>query len=121
MPQTRLLHLARELERLSSEECFFYQQTPASGLQQFLNTQRELLTTADKLQRELAGEISYNPARLMDMEYPFDEELETISGLMAGVEEIKHSAVDSIDELPAKTELLSRSLRGHLTVVSSVA
>lgn len=121
MPQPRLLHLARELERLSSEECFYYQQAPAAGLQRFLSTQQELLTTADKLQRELAGEISYNPARLMDMEYPFDEELDAISDLMVGVEEIKHSAVDSIDELPAKAELLSRNLRGRLNVALSMA
>ncbi|MGH9378831.1 MAG: hypothetical protein ACRD1I_08530 [Terriglobia bacterium] len=114
MPQTRLLHLAQELERLSSEECFYYQQPRASGLHQFLNKQQELLTTADKLQRELAGEIRYNPSRLMGIEYPIDEDLETISDLMAGVEEIKRSAVDSIDELPARTELLSRNLRGRL-------
>lgn len=114
MPQTRLLHLAQELERLSSEECFYYQQPPASGLHQFLNKQQELLTTADKLQRELAGEIRYNPSRLMGIEYPIDDDLEAISDLMAGVEEIKRSAVDSIDELPARTELLSRTLRGHL-------
>lgn len=121
MPQPRLLHLARELERLSSEECFYYQQAPSDGLQQFLSTQQELLTTADKLQRELAGEIRYNPARLMDMEYPFDEELDAISNLMVGVEEVKHSAVDSIDELPQKAELLSRNLRGRLNMALSTA
>lgn len=121
MPQDRLLHLAMELERLSSEECFYYQQPRAAGLQQFLNKQQELLVIADKLQRQLADEVRYNPARLMDMEYPFDEELEKISGLMAGVEEIKQSAVESVDELPAKTELLSRSLRGRVNVTSIVA
>ncbi|MGH9407522.1 MAG: hypothetical protein ACRD3D_17010 [Terriglobia bacterium] len=114
MAQYRLLQLAQELERLGSEERFYYQQAASNALQEFLVKQQELLITAEKLQHELAGEIRYNPARLMGIEYPFDEELEAISGLMAGVEEIKRSAVHSVDELPVKTEMLARSLHERL-------
>ena len=114
MGQGRLLHLAQELERLGAEECFYYQSAAAPALQQFLNKQQELLITADKLQRELAGEIRYNPTRLMGIDYPLDEELDTISGLMAGIEEIKQSAVHSVDELPVKTEILAKTLQGRV-------
>jgi hypothetical protein len=113
MGQDRLLQLAQELERLGTEECFYYLQATGPAIRQFLNKQQELLITAEKMQRELAGEIRYNPARLMGIDYPITEELEAISGMMAGVEEIKQSAVDSVDELPARTEMLSKVLQGR--------
>lgn len=114
MGQDRLMHLAQELERLGTEECFYYQQATGPAIRQFLSKQQELLITAEKMQRELAAEIRYNPARLMGIDYPIAEELEAISGMMAGLEEIKVSAVDSVDELPARTEMLSRVLQGRL-------
>lgn len=113
MGRDRMQHLAQELERLGAEECFYHQRAAGPALQLFLNKQQELLVTADKLLRELAGEVRYNPARLMDIEYPLDEEIETISGLMAGIEEIKQSAVDSVDELPARTGALAKTLAGY--------
>lgn len=122
MAEQRLLRLTQDLERLGTEECYYEQQPPGAALGNFLEKQREVLITADKLMKELAGEIRFNPQRLMGIDYPLDDEIDSITHLLEGLEEIKRAAVHSVEELPAKMKMFAELLDGHLAgqMLSSV-
>lgn len=115
MAEQQLMQMAQVLERLGTEEWYYVKQPAGLALHDFLEKQREVLITAEKLGRELASAIRFNPERLMGIDYPLDDEINSISALLEGLEEIKHAAVHSIEELPAKTETFSRLLDGHLS------
>ncbi len=115
MAQERLMQLAQDLQRLGAEE-FYYnqQQEEGSRLHDFLENQRQVLITADKLEKELVEEIRFNPTQLMGIDYPLDDELNSIVYLLAGLEDIKRSAVHSVEDLPAKMQVFKRLLEAHL-------
>ncbi|MGH9470023.1 MAG: hypothetical protein ACRD1N_06755 [Terriglobia bacterium] len=115
MAEQQLLQLAQVLERLGAEEWYYVKQPAGVALNNFLEKQREVLITAEKLSRELAFAIRFNPERLMGIDYPLDDEIESISELLEGLEEIKHAAVHSIEDLPSKTETFAKLLDGHLS------
>lgn len=112
--EVKLMQLAQDLEHLGTETFFYGQRAAGPALNDFLEKQREIMTTADKIGRELASEIRFNPTRLIGIEYPLDEEIDSISNLLAGLEDIKQSAVNSVEELPAKTRLFAKLLESHL-------
>jgi hypothetical protein len=112
--EVKLMQLAQDLEHLGAEACFYGQRAAGSALNDFLEKQREIMRTADKIGRELAGEIRFNPARLIGIEYPLEEEIDSITDLLAGLEDIKESAVNSVDQLPVKTRLFAKRLENHL-------
>jgi hypothetical protein len=112
--EVKLMQLAQDLEHLGTEACFYGQRAAGGGLNNFLEKQREIMRTADKIGRELAGEIRFNPARLIGIEYPLEEEINSISDLLAGLEDIKDSAVNSVEQLPVKTRLFAKRLENHL-------
>jgi hypothetical protein len=116
MAQERLLQLAQQLQQLGTDTLFYKRKPLGLALQSFIEKQREVLITADKLERELADEVRFNPSRLMGIEYPLDDEIDSITRLVAGLEDIKQSAVDSVDELPSKTEIFSQLLAGHISL-----
>jgi hypothetical protein len=112
--EVKLMQLAQDLEHLGTEACFYGQRAAGPALNNFLEKQREVMRTADKIGRELAGEIRFNPARLIGIEYPLEDEIDSISDLLAGLEDIKDSAVNSVEELPVKTRLFAKRLENHL-------
>ncbi|MGH9325148.1 MAG: hypothetical protein ACRD2B_00455 [Terriglobia bacterium] len=114
MAEQRLLQLTQDLKRLGTEECYFVQQPPGAAIESFLEKQREVLITADKLIKELAGEVRFNPQRLLGIEYPLDSEIDSISQLLEGLEDIKEAAVDAVEDLPVKTHIFAELLDGHL-------
>lgn len=112
--EVKLMQLAQDLEHLGAEAFFYGQRAAGPALSDFLQKQREVMRTADKIERELAGEIRFNPARLIGIEYPLDEEIDSITDLLAGLEEIKECAVNSVDQLPGKTRTFAKLLENHL-------
>lgn len=115
MAQQRLAQLAQELQVLGTEECYYNQQPVGPALNDFLEKQRQVLITAGKLERQLTEEIRFNPSSLMNIEYPLEDEFDSIGSLLAGLEEIKNAAVHSIGELPGKMQIFVRLLQSHLT------
>jgi hypothetical protein len=115
MAEVRLMQLVQDLEQLGTEVSFFGCKPAGRGLTGFREKQLEVVRTADKIGRELAGEIRFNPARLIGIEYPLAQEIESITDLLAGLEDIKWCATSSVQELPAKTRKFARLLEGHLT------
>jgi hypothetical protein len=112
--EVKLMQLAQDLAQLGAEALFYGQRAAGPALDSFLEKQREVMRTADKIERELASEIRFNPTRLIGIEYPLEEELDSITNLLAGLEDIKESAVHSLEDLPAKTRLFAKRLEDHL-------
>jgi hypothetical protein len=112
--EVKLMQLAQDLQQLSAEALFYGQRAAGSGLNDFLEKQREIIRTADKIGRELAGEIRFNPARLIGIEYPLEQEIDSISNLLTGLEDIKDSVVNAVDDLPTKARVFAKLLENHL-------
>jgi hypothetical protein len=81
----------------------------------FCEKQRGVLTTTDKIERELKNYVRFNPTRLVGVEYPISETLDSITDLLGTVETIKHVAAFAVHELPplvrSFTKMVERCLR----------
>lgn len=109
MAESRLLRLAQDLEWLGCELEYYghlhaQEGFPEAGLtwDVFREKQRGVLTTADKVERELKNAVGYDPGRLVGINYPIEEALDSIALLLAEVENIKQSARFAVHELPAQ-------------------
>lgn len=127
MAVSPLLRLAQDLEWLGCElEHYGHRHAqegfPESGptWQAFLEKQRGVLVTADKIARELKNVVSFNPSALLGVDYPLDAALEAIAALLDTVEDIKHVAVFAVHELPAKVHEFTRMVDGYLRAVGTV-
>jgi hypothetical protein len=127
MSTPTLLQLAQNLEWLGCElehcgHLHAMEGFPETGpnWEAFREKQRGVLTTADKLERELKSAVRYNPTRLVGMEYPIAETLESIAGLLVAVEDIKQSAVFAVHELPPKVRSFTRLIESYLKTVGAM-
>jgi hypothetical protein len=127
MAEPRILRLAYELEWLGCELEYFGQKHALQGFPNqgeawatFLEKQRGVLSTAEKIQRELKDAIHFNPQSLVGVDFPFQETLDNVSALMAAVEEIKHTAVFGVQNLPSKVRAFTRMVNGYLETTSSI-
>lgn len=125
MAEPKLLQLAYELEWLGCELEFYGQKHALQGFPNageawtsFLEKQRGVLTTADKIQRELKASVRFNPTTLVGVEFPFQETLETVGELMAAVEDIKDTSVRAVHNLPFKVRSFTRMVTSYLDSAS---
>lgn len=128
MTTPTLLQLAQELEWLGCELEFYGHRHALEGFPEagpnweaFREKQRGVLTTADKLERELKNAVRYNPTRLVGVDYPIGETLDSIAGLLGAVEDIKQSAVFAVHEIPPKVRSFTRLIEGYLKTVGAVS
>jgi hypothetical protein len=119
------MKLAQDLEWLGCELEYYGHQHAMEGFPEagpnweaFQEKQRGVLTTADKVERELKNAVRYNPARLVGVDYPIAETLDSIAGLLEAVEDIKQSAVLAVQELPPKVRSFTRLIEGYLKTVA---
>lgn len=108
MSDERLVKLAQDLEWLGCEASFYSQKSNGMAAEMFLEKQRALMSTADKIERELKGAVRFNLKSLVGVEYPLDWTLDSITNLLAALEAIKQSAVHSADDLPPRVRQFSR-------------
>ena len=122
MAVLRLLQLAQDLEWLGCELEYFGHQHALEGFPEsgptwdvFREKQRGVLTTTDKIQRELKNFVRFNPTGLVGVEYPVTEALDSITDLLADVETIKQAAGFAVHDLPLLvrnfTEMVDRYLQ----------
>jgi hypothetical protein len=121
MAEPRLLQLAQDLEWLGCEEEYYGHKHALEGYPQtgpawaaFLEKQRGVMITADKIERELKNAIRYDPGALVGVAYPLEEALEAVGALLAAVETIKQAAVFSVHELPTLVRNFTRMVEGYL-------
>jgi hypothetical protein len=124
MAEPRLLQLAEELEWLGCELEYlghkhalegFPESGPAWDL--FREKQRGVLATTDKVERELKNFVRFNPTRLVGVEYPISESLNSITDLLARAENIKQAAAVAVHELPPLVRGFTKMVEGYLEAV----
>ncbi|MGE5326457.1 MAG: hypothetical protein ACM3NO_05420 [Deltaproteobacteria bacterium] len=125
--EPRILQLAYELEWLGCELEYYGQKHALQGFPNqgemyavFLDKQRGVLSTAEKIQRELKDAIRFNPQSLVGVEFPLQESIESVGELMAAVEDIKLTAINAVQHLPNKVRAFTRMVNGYLETRSSV-
>ncbi len=118
MSTERLLQLAQDLEWLGCELEYLghrhaLEGFPGSGpaWQTFVEKQRGVLATCDKVERELKDAVRYNPASLVGVDYPLDASLDAVTHLLGAAEDIKQTTVDTVHELPSKVREFHRLVR----------
>ena len=128
MAEPMLLQLAQDLEWLGCELEYYGRRHaeegfPGSGVgwDAFCEKQRGVLVTAEKLDRELKNTIRYNPSRLVGVDYPVDEKLNSIEDLLGEVEAIKQCAVLAVHALPSRVRAFTRLIEAYLGTVSALA
>jgi hypothetical protein len=122
-----ILQLAYELEWLGCELEYYGQKHALQGFPNqgeawavFLEKQRGVLSTAEKIQRELKDAIRFNPESLVGVDFPLQETLENLSELIAAVEDIKLTAVQAVQNLPTKVRAFTRMVNGYLETSTSI-
>ena len=80
VPEPRILQLAYELEWLGCELEYYGQKHAHQGFpkageawETFLEKQRGVLSTAEKIERELKSAIRFNPKSLVGIDYPLEQ------------------------------------------------
>jgi hypothetical protein len=126
MPVHKLLQLAHDLEWLGCELEYYghlhaHEGFPESGpnWKAFLEKQRGVRTTADKVERELKTAISFNPTALVGVEFPLEAALDAIGVQLSALEEIRQAAVFAVHELPPKVRTFSRMVETYLNAVGA--
>ncbi len=121
MADYRLFQLAQDLEWLGCELEFYGHKHAMEGFPEagttwdtFLEKQRGVLATTDKIERELKSCVRFNPTSLVGVEYPLAATLDSISDLFGAVEDIRQSAVMAVQELPPKVRNFSRMVDNYL-------
>jgi hypothetical protein len=127
VPEPTILQLAQDLEWLGCElEHYGHEHAirgfPESGpsWDTFCEKQRGVRVTADKIERELKSAVRYNPSKLMGVEFPLDEALDSITALLGAVEEIKHCSVFDVQLLPSKVRAFTRMIEEYLHAMGNV-
>jgi hypothetical protein len=126
MAELTLLQLAQELEWLGCELEYSghkhaLEGFPGSGAawDSFCEKQRGVLTTTDKIERELKNLVRFNPTPLVGVEYPITETLDSITDLLGTVETIKQAAAFAVHEVPPLVRSFTKMVERHLQAVGN--
>ena len=124
MLQPKLLQLAQDLEWLGCELEYVGHKHALEGFpeagptwDQFREKQRGVLATADKVERELKNFVRFNPTRLVGVEYPIAQSLDSITDLLGKAETIKQAAALAVNELPPLVRNFTKMVEGYLQAV----
>ena len=128
MGDAEVMRLAHGLEWLGSELDHCMRQYAQAGYPNagpawdaFLEQQRCVLITADKIEHQLKHFVPFNPAALLNIEFPLEEALDSVGTLLESVEEIKQAAVTQVHEVPLMTRSFHRMLESYLSALGSPA
>jgi hypothetical protein len=121
MLQHKLLQLAQDLEWLGCEEEYYGQKHALEGYphsgpawDSFLEKKRGVLTTSNKIERELTNVVRFDPGMLVGVAYPLGETLDAVGALLAAVETIKQAAEFAVHQLPGLVRNFTRLVERYL-------
>ena len=114
MSDERLVRLAQELEWLGCEAGFYSKQTSELGVEAFLEKQREIVATAEKIERELKAAVRFNLTSLVGVEYPMEWAFDSITNLLAALQSVKQCALQTADELPPTVRQFTRMINNYV-------
>jgi hypothetical protein len=128
MAVPRLLQLAQDLEWLGCELEYQGKKHALEGFpgqgptwQTFLRMRDGVIKTADKLERELKGSISFNPTSVAGIEYPLEAAMDAVGIQLSAVEDIKQAAEFAVHELPPKVRGFTKMVETFLTATGALA
>ena len=110
MASGRLMQLTQDLERLAYEEQYIRRKSFTKSLAAFMEKQREVVSTVNKIERELSTEVRFNPEPLIGIDYPIAEALESVSSLVTQLEDIRSCLGQDGSQLPEKVGEFKRKL-----------
>jgi hypothetical protein len=126
MVEPTLLKLAQDLEWLGCELEYLGHKHAMAGFpgsgpvwDLFCEKQRGVLATADKIERELKNFVRFNPTRLVGVEYPITEMLDSIAELLGTAETVKQTAAFAVHELPPLVRSFTKMVEGYLQPVGN--
>jgi len=105
-----IIQLAQDLEWLGREAPYFATGVAGPHTDLTVDKSKEILRTAEKLERELKTAIRYNPNSLVGVDYPLESILDSIAELLAAIAEIKASALAADRDLPVNVKEFSRMI-----------
>lgn len=127
MAEPALLHLAYDLEWLGCELEYYghkhaMEAFPESGptWDIFREKQRGVIATVDKTERALKDSVKFNPSRLVGVDFPIEDTLDSLAELLAAVEEIRQAAVFAVHELPTRVRNFCKSVEAYLAAADSM-
>ena len=114
---TRLLQLAQELDwqvlqvrRARAEGAGLAPQLGWS----LEERQQAVLTTTDKIQRELLATVRFDPSRLVGVGGPIAATLDGLTDLLVALDDVRQTAVTSPGTLPASVRSFQGLLHGFV-------
>jgi hypothetical protein len=120
MVEPPLVKLAQDLEWLGCELEYLGRKHAMEGFpgsgpawDLFLEKQRGVLATADKIERELKNLVRFNPARLIGVEGPINDTLDSITLLLGTTESIKEAATYAVHQLPPLVRSFTKLVEGR--------
>jgi len=126
MAEPTLLKRAQDLEWLGCELEYFGHKHALEGFPEsgptwdlFREKQRDVLATADKVERELKNFVRFNPTRLVGVEFPIAETLDSITNLLRAVETIKQAAAFAVSKLPPLVRNFTKMVEGYLQAIGN--
>lgn len=119
-----LLQLAQDLEWLGCELEYQGQKHALEGFpgqgptwETFLRMKNGVTTTADKVERELKGSLSFNPTSVAGIEYPLEAAMDAIGVQLSAVEDIKQAAEFAVHDLPTKVRTFTKMVETYLRAI----
>ena len=85
------------------------------------DSQRRVLATADKIQRELLSSVRFDPLRLVGVGGPIGATLDSVSELLVAIDAVRHNALTRANELPSSVKSLQGLLQGFCNDGAPVA
>jgi hypothetical protein len=113
MTEPQVLQLAQDLEWLGCEEQYFEQSRILDAPERFFERQREVISTADKIERELMTRVRFNPSPLIGINYSLGETLDALIELLTSIQGIRQSALHATHELPDQVRKFRRMAQSY--------
>ncbi|HEV2378312.1 MAG TPA: hypothetical protein VG206_00795 [Terriglobia bacterium] len=120
---TLLLQLGQELDwqALELRRSDLEMEGPAGDLEAIRDSQRRVIATADKIQRELLASVRFDPLRLVGVGGPIGATLDSVSELLVAIDAVRQNALTRANELPSSVRSLQGLLQGFCNDGAPVA
>jgi hypothetical protein len=120
---TLLLQLGQELDwqALELRRSDLEMEGPAGDQEPIRDSQRRVIATADKIQRELLASVRFDPLRLVGVGGPIGATLDSVSELLVAIDAVRQNALTRANELPSSVRSLQGLLQGFCNDGAPVA
>lgn len=120
---TLLLQLGQELDwqALELRRSDLEMEDSGGDPETIRDSQRRVIATADKIQRELLASVRFDPLRLVGVGGPIGATLDSVSELLVAIDSVRQNALTRANELPSSVRSLQGLLQGFCNDGAPVA